>query len=253
MDYKNSAVAAQEAAKELLSRLEWMTLKPRVIIDLGSGTGEFSTRLQAQYPDSQVLAIDASGHMIQFAKQQTSVSCIQADAHQLPLANQSVDLIFANLLVPWCADIHNLLKEWCRILRPEGVILFSALGPDTLKEWKDVYHNQIIPHFIDMHDVGDLMLQIGFSDPVLDVNYYTLTYSEIAKLHQELHALGMLHANAKLTLSNDEALINNKWAVTWEIVFAHAFMPPNKDEVSASSDGMVRVPLSHLRKQLQSK
>lgn len=247
LEYKKAAVTAHESAQELLARLEWMMLKPKVIVDAGCGTGETSLHLQTRYPDARVLSIDSSDAMVQQAKQH-SAFCIQSNAEKLPLPHQSVDLIFANFLLPWCSDVTALFKEWRRVLRPEGMILFSALGPDTLKEWQSILHDIIVPAQMDMHDIGDL-LQAEFSDPVLEVNYYTVTYRNLTKLSQELYDSGMLTSPALIS-SNDTALTEEKsWAVTWEIIIAHAFAGENK--TNTTSKGEVLIPLSQLRKRFK--
>lgn len=253
LEYASAAVLAREVGEEMLARLEWVTLQPKVIVDLGCGTGDISSQLQTRYPDANVLALDLSGAMIEYAKREHHGNCINADAGQLPLRSQSVDLLFANLLFPWYQDINSLLKECHRVLRPDGLILFTAFGPDTLKEWRTILDGNIAPFFIDMHDVGDLMLQSGFADPVLDVNYYTLTYREQTSLFQELQNSGMLFATPeKINLEEITLTEQGTLPVTYELVFAHAFAPAQSDEVQASSDGVVRVPLAHLRRRLRS-
>ena len=138
VDYAKASVLARAVGMEMLARLDWMTLKPRVIVDLGGGTGEMSVRLQQRYQDAHVITLALSEDMLQHAKQHAStLSCVCADAVSLPLPNHSVDLLFANLLVPWQVDIESLC-EWRRVLRPDGLLMFSAFGPDTLKEWQAI-------------------------------------------------------------------------------------------------------------------
>jgi malonyl-CoA O-methyltransferase len=254
VDYALASVIAREAGEEMLSRLDWMTLKPKVIVDVGSGIGEMSVRLQERYQDAHVISLDLSENMVSHAKQLTpTLSCVCADAISLPLSNHSVDLLFANLLVPWQTDMESLLREWRRVLRPDGLLMFSALGPDTLKAWQPVLEQNVLPVFIDMHDVGDLMLQQKFADPVLDVNYYTMTYREQLHLFRELQATGMLHIMPDLACTQDILPAEDgRWEATYEVVFAHAFVPAESEEISPSEDGIVRVPLSHLRSQLRS-
>lgn len=254
LDYASAAVISREASEELFSRLDWMSITPRVVVDMGCGTGEMSSRLQARYTDAIVIALDLSERMIQHAKHQTpTLSCVCGDAGALPLADQSVDLIFANQLVPWHADVKKLLHEWRRVLRPDGVVMLTALGPDTLKEWRELLHQAITPDLMDMHDIGDLMVHEKFADPVLDINHYTLTYRDQQQLFKELHASGILNSTPAQSLTNTLARTDKgTWSVTYEVVFAHAFVPPQSDEVSASSDGIVRIPLSRLRQRLRS-
>lgn len=254
VEYANASVLAREVGEEMLSRLDWMTLQPNVIVDLGAGVGEMSAHLQTRYKDAHVITLDVSEHMVQHAKQHIpSLNCVCADAGLLPFANQSVDLLFANLLIPFQADMESLLHEWRRVLRPDGLLIFSALGSDTLKEWQAILKQNLAPVFIDMHDAGDLLLQQRFTDPVLDINYYTLTYREQSRLFQELQATGMLMAMPDF--ASTEAILpneNGRWEMIYEVIFAHAFAPDESQEVDASADGIVRVPLSHLRRQLRS-
>jgi|SRR5579885_294871 malonyl-CoA O-methyltransferase len=258
LEYADAAVLANEVAEEMLSRLDWMTIKPKIIVDMGCGTGGLSIRLPERYPNAQVLALDFSEPMVQYAREQfilageVPVSCVCADAGRLPLEDLSVDLIVANLLLPWHGDVKSLLREWRRVLRPEGLLLFSALGPDTLKEFHNLLNINEIPFMVDMHDLGDLLLGEGFADPVLDVNQYTVLYRDPVRLLRELHASGMLLSKPGIDVN--QGMIHDaegQLPVTYEVVFAHAFMPEQTDAVSVSSDGIARVPLDHLRRQLK--
>src|SRR5579862_399900 len=152
-DYRDAAFLMRETGDELLSRLDWLTIQPQVILDVGCGLGEMSSALQQRYPKACVLAVDDAEAMIQFAKQQTpALQCIQADAGQLPLPSHSVDVIVAHALLPWCWQQQSaLLKEWRRVLRPEGVVLVTAWGPDTLKQVHALWGESILPGLIDMH------------------------------------------------------------------------------------------------------
>jgi malonyl-CoA O-methyltransferase len=174
------------------------------------------------------------------------VVIVCAQAEKLPLQDQSMDLIFANLLLPWHADVEQLLWEWRRVLRADGLLMLTALGPDTLQEWEGVFPAPSIPQRIDMHDVGDMLVRAGFADPVLDVDYYTLTYNDKEKLIFELYSSEMLIPSVDLSaqIPPDE----RSWSVTYEIIYAHAFAPQPHDASSLRQDGLVKIPLSHLRK-----
>ena len=237
----------------MLARLDWMTLKPRVVLDAGSGIGQMTVHLQKRYPDARVIALDLDQSMVTYSKSQaTSLDCICADAGELPFKAQSVDLIFANLFLPWHDNIQVLLHEWSRVLNPDGLIMLTALGPDTLKEWRGVVSDDYVPERMDMHDLGDLLLDVGLADPVLDVDYYTMTYSNKEKLVAELTASGMLTQSHAVNSENLAASDEGVWSVTYEIVYAHAFAK-NTMEQSISSDGTVKIPLAQLRQQLNSK
>jgi malonyl-CoA O-methyltransferase len=237
--YIESAVAAREAGDEMLSRLEWLRVKPAVIVDLGAACGEMSAKLQALYQNATVFALDLSPIMLQNA-QQRHVSCVCADAVAMPFANQSVDMVFANLLFPWLYsldDIKQLLKECQRVLRVGGVLTFSFLGPDTLPELQA--NHFLIPQLIDMHEIGDLLLQTGWADPVLDVMRYDVSYTDINKMTNELVASGMI----KEAVNIEESLAH------YEVIFAQAFAPEMKYEQTTES-GEVRIPLSAVRESL---
>ena len=127
---------AQEAGTELLSRLEWLSIKPEVVIDMGCATGKLSQLLAHHYPNAFVLGIDFTQAMLEHAKLalKTEKNCwVCADVNTLPLAKHSVDLVFANCILPWQKNIKSLLAEWRRVLRPEGVLLYLCLVPIRLK------------------------------------------------------------------------------------------------------------------------
>lgn len=245
-EYAEAAVVARKAGTEMLSRLDLMTIKPKVVVDIGCGAGELTALLQKRYPEATVIGLDLDLDMMRDGGKGV------ADAACLPLPHQSVDILFANFLVPWHADMLALLREWKRVLRPDGALMFSALGPDTLKEWQPNLQPEHIPQFIDMHDIGDVLLHEGFADPVLDVNYYTTSYRDKNRFIHELCASGMwFPGDAKH--ENFAALESQTWDVTYEVVFAHAFKAHERQERSASEDGMVRIPISVLRKQMANK
>jgi malonyl-CoA O-methyltransferase len=243
-EYAESAVIAREAGEEMLSRLDWMTFKPRLILDIGAGTGEMSMRLQARYPEASVVAMDLVPAMLEYAQQHTpGIHYVCADTCQLPLPDHSVDFIFANLLLPWCPGVTSVLSEWRRVLRPDGLLMFSALGPDTLRAWPSL----LFPTLADMHDLGDLLLKTGLADPVLDVCHYTIAYKEQARFIRELQSSGMSLAPEGLLAPS----ASGTWDACFEVVYAHAFAPSPSEETAAATDGVTYIPLAHLRKQLR--
>ena len=250
--YAEAAVLARAAGQELLTRLDWMTLKPQLILDVGCGTGEMSQYLQTRYPDAQVLGLDLSDAMLLHAKSHVEpLAFVCADAARLPFGDQTVDLIFANFLLPWHADVTALFTEWRRVLRPEGLLVFTLLGPDTLREWQDKFNPEHMPQRADMHDIGDLLLRTGFADPVLDVDYTTITYRKKERFVAELHATGMWVPDANtLAQTALSPSPEGTWDLTFEVVYAHAFVGHANLGVAAV-DGVAHVPLAHLRRQLR--
>ncbi len=252
-DYAASAGVAEAVGQELLSRLQWLILQPTLIVDAGCGTGDMSLALQARYPNAQVLAVDHSPAMVAYAGQRLGASCLCADVSELPVADHSVDLLFANLLLPWHDNLQALLQRWCRLLKPEGVLMFTAFGPDTLKEWLPASDaDTVLAQRVDMHDYGDLLLHTGFVDPVLDVEHYTTTYQDPNKLRLELQHTGMIDVGGDDTMRMQPDH-EGRWSLTYEVVFAHAFAPPVRNTLSASEEGMVKVPLSSVRAALKNR
>ena len=223
----------------MLLRLELMVIKPAVIVDAGCGTGELAEALAARYPEATVHAVDLSADMLAVVPVSTAIERRLEDAANLALPDHSVDLLCANFLLPWAADLNACIKEWRRVLAPDGLLMLSALGAGTLREYQPLLPPEALPRLLDMHDLGDALVVAGFADPVMDTVNYPVNYREHQRLQKELHDSGMLHAEI--------ALPEGELQVTFEVVHGHAFVPPPSSEFKADEDGVVRVPLSHLR------
>ena len=231
----------------LLDRLVFYQHSPRRIVDVGAGTGRGTALLKKRYPKAEVLAIDAAVPMLGAARRHSTwrrpFLRVAGEATALPLADASVDILHSNLCFQWVNDLAALFAECVRVLRPGGFLLFSTLGPDTLQElrsaWAQVDQNSHVSRFLDMHDVGDAVLAAGLRDPVLDVQRYTMTYSEPRKLLEELRGLGATHADQArqrgLTGKGRYRAMLDAYAAmgtgertpaTCEVVTAHAWGPP---------------------------
>jgi malonyl-CoA O-methyltransferase len=196
--YDEAAFLQREVADRLLERLNYIRLEPKVIVDLGSGTGYATKRLEGAYKKAQVIAVDFAEQMLLQSKKQRRwfdrKRYVCADAESLPFADQSVDLIFSSLMLQWCNDLELAFKEARRILKPNGLLLFSTLGPDTLYElknsWSAADQSPHVHQFVDMHIIGDYLQKQGFKDSVVDMEFITLTYNEIKKILLDLKDLG---------------------------------------------------------------
>jgi malonyl-CoA O-methyltransferase len=242
-DYAACAVLANTVGDEMLQRLEWVKIEPRVVLDVGCGTGNFTQKLQRRYPAASVMGIDIAYPMLKFAREQdveNLFSC--ADAGELPVRDSSVDLIFANLILPWCGDVKKLFLEWRRVLRPDGLLVFTALGPDTLKDFRSILNGKIIPSCVDMHELGDALAAGKFAEPVMDVDYFTLSYKSLRKFLVEMEVSGML-------MAVDESMFSgvSRFDAVFEVVYGHAWRPSAVADHVADGDGEVRIPLAHLR------
>jgi len=182
----------------LLLRLEPMTIDARAVVDLGSATGTGSRLLERRFRRARIVAVDLSRNMLEAARRKhsrfTRRSSVQANAQALPFANHSIDVIFANLLLPWVSDPALLFTEVSRVLRKDGLFLFSTLGPDSLSAirnaWASVDTSEHVNRFLDMHDIGDAAVRAGLHDPVLDVDRLSVTYSDAGTLFRDLTEMG---------------------------------------------------------------
>lgn len=242
VDYQQAAFLAREAGDEMLSRLDLMVIKPAVIVDAGCGTGELAAALALRYPDAKVYGVDVSPEMLAQARAITSVEFRQEDAAKLSFADHTVDLLCANFLLPWSADANACMREWQRVLAPNGLLMLSVLGPGTLKEIKHLLPAGALPALVDMHDLGDALVGAGFADPVMDTSDINVRYRDRERMQRELHASGLLDENMVLPETDLQ--------ITLQVVHGHAFAPMQTDTFKSDADGVVRIPLSNLRKLL---
>jgi len=201
--YDEAAVLQAEVGRRLLERLDWMRCTPSRVLDLGCGTGLQTIELARRYPDAEVIALDLAHAMAKAtgtrtAAERTRMVC--GDAAALPLADGSVDLIFSSLAMQWCMNIDAVFSEIHRVLRPNGLLMFSTFGPDTLRElrssWAAVDDHNHVNAFFDLHDLGDALDRTRFSDPVMDCERLTVTYPEAIDLMRDLKAIGAHNVTA---------------------------------------------------------
>ena len=185
--------------ERLLERLEYVKIAPRRILDAGSGTAREAQALARRYAGAQVVALDFAlpmlprrGPIARWLGRGASAVC--ADFHRLPLASRSVELVWCNLALHWATDPLEVFREFERVLAPEGLVLFSTLGPDTLKELRAAAGATRVHEFIDMHDLGDMLIAAGFSAPVMDMEQLVIDYRAGARLLDDLRSSGQTNA-----------------------------------------------------------
>ncbi|MCP5092335.1 MAG: methyltransferase domain-containing protein [Gammaproteobacteria bacterium] len=187
----------------LMTRLDPVAIEANVILDLGSATGSADNTLRSRFRPEHIIALDISRNMLRQSIHKRSwlrrfsfcrSSHVQADASCLPLADQSIDLVFCNLLLPFIDNPGMVFNEVARVLTKGGVFAFATLGPDSLAEisraWNTVDDYSHVNVFPDMHDIGDALVQSGLRDPVLDVDRLTIQYDDPAKLFADLANVG---------------------------------------------------------------
>jgi len=231
-----AAFLHSEISQRLLERLDFILLQPKNLLILNSGVKTKNKLLAQRYPAAKINAVANS---IPFA-----------------LPNHSVELVFANLLTTNRQELPLILAEVKRILTPDGLLMLSTLGPDTLIELRQswIQNNQTPQPFIDMHDLGDMLLQSKFTDPVTDMEKITLTYMEPAKLFSDLasFAAQLLELDLKnlalqqqlITPYQAFADLEGKLPATFEVIYAHAWGSP---QIASPPPTETHIPVSSLR------
>lgn len=203
-----------EVARRMDERLRLVRLQPEQILDAGCGAGQQIGLLHSRYPAARYLGQDHTATLLLHAQQEArkhfstgwrqklaqwrgataQTQWLQTDLADTGLAPETLDLVWSNLALHWHAAPHDVLQEWGRILRVNGLVFFSCFGPATLQEVRAAAQQAglktVTPSFVDMHDFGDLLIEKGFADPVMDQEVLTLTYATPEKLLADVKALG---------------------------------------------------------------
>ncbi|WP_319380451.1 malonyl-ACP O-methyltransferase BioC [Thiomicrorhabdus sp.] len=298
--YDEAAILQKTVAERVDERLELTTVEVKTVLDIGAGTGLLTEKVQQRYPQAHCFAVDLSLEMLQQAGKRLAQprfkSCkvlqslvgtcrltrrwaninrsalINADAYRLPFANGSVDLIVSNLMLQWCDDPDAVFKEFRRVLRPEGMLMFTTFGPDTLSELRQAWlqadpQNEHVNRFIDMHDLGDALIRSGFGQPVMDVEHFTLTYEKPIGVLKDLKAIGATQANqdrakglmgkqrfTKMLQAYEQFRREDKVPATYEVIHGHAWAA---QEIIKGPDrnrsGLIEISLDEFARQTRNK
>ncbi|MGD8577380.1 MAG: malonyl-ACP O-methyltransferase BioC [Thiohalophilus sp.] len=246
--YDQAAVLQREVADRMLERLDYIKPIPDRLLDLGCGTGYTLSPLARRYPGCEIIALDVSTNMLVAARQKPSIwqrlrgrfRYLSGDAEQLPLADASVDMIFSSLAIQWCVDLDKAFAEMRRILKPDGLLMFTTFGPATLHELRDCFEQvddySHTNRFIDMHDIGDALLRNGFGDPVMDMEMLTVTYEDVFSIMRDLKQIGAhnvtqgrgrgLMGRRRMQAVADayeQYRIEQRLPVSYEVLYGHAW------------------------------
>ncbi|WP_404822438.1 methyltransferase domain-containing protein [Noviherbaspirillum aerium] len=275
---RESDFLRREIAHRMHERLSLIKLQPREVLDLGCGEGADMTGLQTQYPESRVIGVDASSALLREARRhrEQAMSSMQrlfskwlpsrggagyaaqlicGDFARLALQSGSADLVWSNLALHWHPQPDLVFSEWRRVLRVDGLLMFSCFGPDTFREIRDAFAGiDEAAHafsFVDMHDFGDMLVNAGFSTPVMDMEKITVTYDSADRLLADVRAWGgnplltrrrgLLgrHAYARMLQTlEDRRNAEGKIPLTFEVVYGHAFRPAPR--TTSSGEAIIR-------------
>ncbi len=250
--YDAAAVLQKKVREEMLDRLNLINIAPQAILDAGCGTGFGGFALQKKFKSAQLVSLDIAFKMLQKTAEQQpwlqkmaqkilhKQQLVCADIESLPIASQSINLLWSNLALQWCNDLDVAFNEAARVLQADGLFIFSTFGPDTLKELRAASSNghTHVSRFIDMHDIGDALTRAGFNAPVLDVEHYTLTYDDVKGVMKDLKSIGAHNATQgrarglqgkgflqNLTQNYEQFRTQGKLPATFEVIYGHAWRP----------------------------
>ena len=195
-----------EVARRMAERLALIRLRPERIVDWWAFLGGSGEVLDAAYPKAQRIAVEPTAALLQRSRTATERSwwsrwrsaggsteaMLAADV--APGRPGPVQLVWANMMLHAVEDPPALMARWQQALSADGFVMFSCLGPDTLRELRGLYRRRRWPAptipFVDMHDLGDMLVQAGFADPVMDQETITLSWSDPAAMLRELRMMG---------------------------------------------------------------
>jgi len=245
-------VLQREVCRRMLERLDYIKLQPARILDAGCGTGWGTRQLAQRYPSAQTIALDIAIGMLSIAHGRNSwwqklfggarQAQVCGDVEILPLAADSVEMVWSNLTLQWCNDLPATFSGLQRVLKVDGLLMFSTFGPDTLKELRQAFdgvdgHNHL-NRFADMHDIGDMLMHSGFAEPVMEMETLILTYDEVRAVLHDLKTIGAHNATvgrsmglmgknawARFTENYERMRTNGKLPATFEVVYGHAWKP----------------------------
>lgn len=283
--FSGSDFLYREMSRRMGERLDMVRIAPQQILDAGCGLGADRAMLNYRYPQAQWVGVDASmamlaqGHHADRAAssfirrllnqvRHSQTMRVAGDLNALPLAGQSMDLIWSNAALHWLDDLPESFKEFNRVLRVGGLLMFNLFGPDTLKEIRQATQMASTSQdrvdrsqsFTDMHDVGDMLVHGGFSDPVMDMETLTLTYADPWQALSEIKKMGSTVATyfsapglttkrfwnrAMAHWPRDDA---GRYKLTFELVQGHAWkMAPKQHEDGRAVVNFMPRPPSHKR------
>ncbi|MDQ6916745.1 MAG: malonyl-ACP O-methyltransferase BioC [Pseudomonadota bacterium] len=274
--YDDAAVLQREIGQRMAERLGVVKMQPATVLDAGCGTGVSLGELGARYPEARLIGLDLALSMTLAARGRAGAAaastrsllgrilgplapardlppwCVCGDIALLPFKSASVDLIWSNLALQWVGDPQQAFAEFRRVLRVGGLLSFTTFGPDTLKELRTAFlaadRAAHVGAFIDMHDIGDMLVHAGFADPVMDMETLTLTYDDAFALMRDLKAIGAHNAAAsrprgmmgrrrwqRMLGALETTRRDGRLPATFEVVYGHAWKsaPRTTDDGSA--------------------
>lgn len=289
--YAAAARLQHEIESRLLESLDYLDdpalarAPPQVVLDVGCGPGRASAAMQRRWPKARVLALDLALPMLRQVQQLPAgegswrralgqalpghavvrrPQPLCADVRALPLAEGSVDVLFSSVCLQWIEDLPAVFAGFRRALKPDGLLLVSTFGPDTLVELREAFASaDAVPHvspFASIAQFGDALVHAGFRNPVLDRDDYLTRYRDLAALMRELRATGATNAlrsrrhsltgkarfAAAAAAYDAVRLEDGSLPASWEVITAMAWAPPPGAPIREGGMDVTSVPLSRI-------
>jgi len=246
----------EEVARRMQERLDWIKTQPSSWVHWQPLLGGLQAHslLAQRYPKAACTVLEASSAGAQRASKALMVprwkpqAWLQPKTSVVQRVDQPAQMLWSNMALHMAADPQALMAQWQAALQVDGFLMFSCLGPDTLKELQTLYQTLGWPAhahaFTDMHDWGDMLMTAGFAEPVMDMERITLTFESPERLLQELRGLGRnLHIGRFPALRGRgwhrqllQALAQQPLQLTFEVIYGHAFKPAPRLSVAAHSE-----------------
>lgn len=259
-DYDAHAPLQREVRERLLEKLDLVTLQPQAVLDAGCGPGGALKPLARRFPKAELVALDIAPAMLAQARKHKpwfrALKTVEGDLEHMPLADGSIDLVFSSLALQWVNAPDEAFAEFRRVLRGGGLLVFSTFGPDTLRElreaWSQIDGFTHVNRFLDLHDVGDALVRAGFTEVVMDVEHFTLTYDDTRSLLRDLKIIGAHNVNAgrahgltgrrrfaAFEQAYEKFRVDGRLPATYEVVYGTAWLPELPKGVRYVRDGTV--------------
>ncbi|MGF6600563.1 malonyl-CoA O-methyltransferase [Paraburkholderia sp. GAS448] len=282
--FDDVAFLPREIAQRMRERLDYIKVSPASVLDAGCGAGDDLPLLRERFPEAPVYGADLSQAMLARALRHDAGDTswrrflpasigkalgargprfAQADFSALPFAHGAFEFIWSNLALHWHSRPDLVFPEWQRVLKVNGLLMFSTLGPDTLKELRGAWAEVEAAHgaslrahvidFVDMHDLGDMLVESGFEIPVMDQETLTITYKSPESLLADVRRWGAypfereaasgassrrLH-RALLTALEARRRADGTIPLTFEVIYGHAWKAVPR--TTAEGHGIVRI------------
>lgn len=275
----------REIESRVFERLDVVRVEARRVLDLGCGPGRSFAALGARFPQASVLGLDVSHRMVERARatarggaiarliaaitpssrraSSRRIEVLRASFDALPIASASIDVAYSNLALHWSGTPHRVLPEWARVLREGGLMAFTCFGPDTMRELRGAAPPGALFDFVDMHDLGDMLIEAGCTAPVMEMERLTLTYPSAEAALREGRALagnplaarggtlrGRAYRQQWIDAIGESRDAEGRIALTVEVIYAHAWRAPIRPHTQRLADGSMQthIPLGSIRK-----